>query len=574
MYSNSNWAGSLIRCCYDLGVRHFCIAPGSRSAPLALACFHASSLLSGIKLHTHFDERGLAFLALAISRACDQPVVLICTSGTAVANMYPAVLEAWQCRVKLWVFSADRPDRLLHCGANQAIQQKELFGKNVVGSFNFIKPHNRDACVEQWARMSEQVSENGPVQLNCQFDEPLYEHDAGYIKGLEEKTSLSTHVAKSAQTSGELLAGQLNRLSAPPINLTITIARLLAAFKDSEYRSTIVILGSLSPSEAVILQPWLEQLKCAVIADISSQFRFAEYRNLISHADLLLVKPALLSADRILQFGGRIVSKRVNQWLAESNAQYYLLDQNSLPLDPTKRAQQLQIDFAEFTHKLSPESLVHGGIDKLKNQNNLIANSVENLLLTDWNEAAVCQSSLERMTGRIALMPGNSLSIRMLDSYSTKTRASIDVYANRGASGIDGLIASACGLASGAYDQIIAVIGDTSFLHDLNSLALLKALAVPVKILVLNNNGGQIFSCLPSAKQDGFEQLFSMPHGYSFNRVCEQFNVAYGLASSRAQFDTVVEGWLNQKHSAVLECQLPEGAQYLKALSSEVTAVL
>ncbi|SMF41544.1 2-succinyl-5-enolpyruvyl-6-hydroxy-3-cyclohexene-1-carboxylate synthase [Alteromonadaceae bacterium Bs31] len=547
MYTNAHWAGGLIRCCYELGVRAFFIAPGSRSAPLALASFHAKAFFSDIQLHTHFDERGLAFLALSVSRVNKRPVVIITTSGTAVANLYPAIVEAKQCARPLWVFSADRPDKLLDCGANQAIQQKHLFGKNVAKSLNFTLPNIESDLLAQQEQLVQLQGVNGPVQVNCQFDEPIYAGKNEYIEGLKNKPSLA-----AVHQQGHSFQSEQNEF--------------FSKFEPLDYAQLVVVLGSLSPEEADTIEPWLKQLECPVIADTTSQFRFSSLVNLVSQADILLADSKFITADCVFQIGGRIVSKRINDWLANTPSNYYLVDQQAMALDPSQKAIQYWVVFEALVQKIPSKLFKHPALSEILKRNQLLRGVIEEQLSKQWNEAAVCHFAISQMKGRVALMPGNSLSIRMLDSYATSCGANIRVFANRGASGIDGLIASACGLSLGGFDQVLAVIGDTSFLHDLNSLALTATLPAPVKFLVLNNDGGKIFSFLPALEQEAYEQLFSMPHGYEFSKICEQFSLDYYSADSREGFEEIFGNFITSKTSAVLECCLSSDADELKSL--------
>jgi len=570
MHTNASWAGGLIRYCYEQGVREFCIAPGSRSAPLAIACFHAKTYFPDIRLHTHYDERGLGFFALGLVRVGDAPVVVITTSGTAVANVYPAVVEAWQTCQPLWVMSADRPDSLLGCGANQAIQQKDLFGINANFSVNLTRPTNPQAWRGQVAMLAELGGTRGPAQLNCQFDEPLYQQPEDYLSGLAQPIPVVNVALEQAQHSVQTTGQKTVQKTAQVQGLRA----FLQSFELSASASTIVVLGALSPGEADILGPWLRTLKCPIFADIGSQFRFGALPNVIAHADLLLLKPAEVKPNRILQLGGRIVSKRINRWLPDAAENYFLLDQNNQKLDPSGKSTQYHVNYSEFVKYLPGDKLVSPVLQQLLGSSEALGKRISAYLKGQWHEAVVCQQVMASIEGRVALMPGNSLSIRMLDSYSTQTKAQILVYANRGASGIDGLLATAAALAHGQFDYVVAVIGDTSLLHDINSLSLLSKSPLPVKLLVLNNDGGQIFATLAAAQQEGFNALFAMPHGLEFSHACAQFSLEYRAVHTTEEFQGQCKAWLNSANSSVLECRLLGGAEPLKHLVQRLSEPL
>ncbi|WP_075184557.1 2-succinyl-5-enolpyruvyl-6-hydroxy-3-cyclohexene-1-carboxylic-acid synthase [Teredinibacter haidensis] len=543
---NAVFAGNIIGTLYQQGVRHIGIAPGSRSAPLALAAFYAKEKFPDIKLHTHFDERGLAFYALNLARVTNSPVVVITTSGTAVANLYPAVIEAYETHTPLWVVSADRPDRLLGCGANQAVQQKALFGHNVLRSFNFVAEHNN------WPQALQSMGElKGPVQINCQFDEPLY-------GGSREDYLQALTVAEPG-------------IDKPKARVFEVDLRSVVQNNDS----IIIVLGSLTVAQADVLRPWISQLNCLVIADIASQFRFSDATNIISHADLLLLSDTvfqLLQPACVLQLGGRIVSKRIHQWLENRAGDYWLLEEDGKALDPSHRAKQLQLNFSDLEIQLEPQALTYPESDALLEMNARIEREVERLLCDQWSEAAVCHQLINHCLDNTALLAANSLSVRMLDSYASGHQPTLKVFTNRGASGIDGLIASAAALAWGECRQVVLVIGDTAFLHDLNSLALLAKLPCPVKILLLNNHGGQIFGLLDAGKEEAFSDLFVMPHQLKFEKVSQQFGLAYFSARTTVEYRESLSRWLLADHSAILECEIEAGSVALITQNLEALA--
>lgn len=540
--TNAVWASALLTACYRNGMRHLCIAPGSRSAVLAVAAAHLRERCADLTLHTHFDERGLAFFALGLARATNSPVAVITTSGTAVANLHPAVVEAFESSIPLWVVSADRPDHLLGCGANQAIHQKQLLGSHVLFNVNYGLPETTAALNKQIDALALGMQCLGPIHVNCQFDEPLYDAVSLYDTVPEGDTLARTTCA------------------VVPVTTESTWIKHLC-----EHASTLVVLGALTPAQARTLEPWLQQLTCPIIADVTSQFRFSLLPTLLSYADLLLSSPRFsenLVVEQVLQLGGRIVSKRINRWLTLHAGTYVLLSEQHASLDPTHQALQVRVDFDALE---TPPSWSFPTVDALLRADKKLSEAQMELLRTQWSEAAVCkQLSAHLPAKNTALFAGNSLSIRMLDSYGIPSRASVDVYGNRGASGIDGLIASAAGLVWGNVERVILVIGDTAFLHDLNSLALFKRLPKPIKVLLLNNNGGQIFGMLPALDTSVYEELFAMPHHYNFQHACRQFDIDYVSVNSRSQFDQQLVAWLSDGTTSVMECCFTDSLAVLR----------
>ncbi|WP_045858910.1 2-succinyl-5-enolpyruvyl-6-hydroxy-3-cyclohexene-1-carboxylic-acid synthase [Teredinibacter purpureus] len=534
MRENGLWAATLLRGCYEWGVRHICIAPGSRSAPLAIAAYYAQKALPGITLHTHFDERGLGFFALNLARVTESPTIIITTSGTAVANVHPAIIEAYETATPLWVLSADRTDDLLNCGANQAIQQKNVFGLNVLSAANFTV----DSPIE--TLLGEVATTAGPIHLNCQFAEPLYlTREAGFLSVLRETDFSSKRCNNfSEKVENPLLSRRLDNIAAG---------------------NTIVVLGALTPSQALALTPWLQLLQCPIVADVASQYRFSGSAQLVEYADVLLHSPdnlALLQADCVVQFGGRIVSKRLNRWLAQREGEYWLFAEHAKNLDPTHKAMQYPIKFCEIDHYVAPSTLVHSGTAGLLQASRRVRDAVPALLANQWSEAGVCWALLSNELDNAAIFAGNSLSIRMLDTYCAANHKNSPIHTNRGASGIDGLVASAVALgwSKMAIKQIILIVGDTALLHDLNSLALAEKSALPLKIIVLNNNGGRIFGLLPAVHEAAYTELFVMPTEKTFDGACLQFGMAYQQANDMPSFKTALTTLLNGTASMMLEC--------------------
>lgn len=542
--NNQSWSQAIIATLFAQGVRHFCVAPGSRSAPLSLAVFARQTDAEGdlVKIHTHFDERGLGFFALNLAKATLQPVVVICTSGTAVANLHPAVIEAWESQVPLIVLSADRPDALHNCGANQAIAQKALFGGQVNCSANFTLPDTEQELTEQLQRLSSCCNALAPSQINCQFDEPLYPG---------EKRAGNTAIPLQ----------QLPRQDA--------LKKLEHCAQNSE--RTLIILGALSANAATLIQAWLQAGSALVFADINSQYKFGELSGKLHYYDLCLLNSEFVNNFKpqlIIQIGGRLVSKRLNAWLANNPVDYFLLNSTDRDLDPTHQAQRITAELSEVNELVSGAFLRWRDREFLLQADRFLNDSIGTALQTQWSEPAVCVQLAKLLCDEHALFIGNSLAIRMFDSWLPVLQQRPVIFSNRGASGIDGLVASCAALAHADFSQVFAVLGDTSVLHDLNSLALLREPAVAVKVVVLNNNGGRIFSLLPAAQQAAFEPLFAMPHDLTFQSAAELFGLRYFHAEGWQSLPGALESFVAHDGSAILECSITKnsGISHIQAL--------
>ncbi|WP_018015626.1 2-succinyl-5-enolpyruvyl-6-hydroxy-3-cyclohexene-1-carboxylic-acid synthase [Teredinibacter turnerae] len=553
--NNVVWAKALLESLRASGVTDFCVAPGSRSAPLAMALNELAQRDPQVAMHTHFDERGLGFFAMSLSRSRGEPVVVITTSGTAVANLYPAVIEAWESCVPLVLLTADRPDYLIHCGANQAIEQKHLFQNHVIHSHNFTLPHSQEMLRQQQKALVTVKSAFRPIHFNCQFDEPLYpENDhpsATAVLGVDDRGDIP------AATSQDDLIRELNQHL-------------------ESSRRTLFVLGGLLPRQAAILAPWLARADGLVFADINSQFRFSGFDNQLHLLDVSLLNPQFIAAfnpDCIVQFGGRLVSKRVNQFLASAEAYYWLVSEREINLDPSRRARRLTLPLPDFGTQVSPALSRWEAKSVVLQNHESIAELVRTNLSVQWHEASIACTVASELTTQDAIFVGNSLAIRMLDSWLPQLDIKPAVFSNRGASGIDGLLASAVALSHGTCRQVVVLLGDTSLLHDLNSLALLRKARKPIKIVVLNNDGGRIFGMLPAGEQTAYESLFAMPPGQSdFLNVARQFSLAYFCATEHGSLRAVLGTVLSSPEHALLECKIDgdAGVERIKLLMTRL----
>ncbi|WP_028886393.1 2-succinyl-5-enolpyruvyl-6-hydroxy-3-cyclohexene-1-carboxylic-acid synthase [Teredinibacter turnerae] len=553
--NNVVWARALLDTLRASGVTDFCVAPGSRSAPLAIALNELAQCDAQIAIHTHFDERGLGFFAMSLSRSRGEPVVVITTSGTAVANLYPAVIEAWESCVPLVLLTADRPDYLIHCGANQAIEQQHLFQKHTMYSHNFTLPTSQEMLRHQQHTVAGVKSAFRPIHLNCQFDEPLYPENGH--PGATDALGNTARADISSVTSQDDLLQQLKQ-----------------HLKSSQ--RTLFVLGGLLPRQAAMLAPWLGRADGLVFADINSQFRFGGFDNQLHLLDVSLLNPQFIAAfnpDCIVQFGGRLVSKRVNQFLACASARYWLVNERDINLDPSRRAHRLTLSLADFCKQVSPALSRWEAKSVVLQNHESIAEDVRTNLSVQWHEASIASTVVSELTTQDALFVGNSLAIRMLDSWLPQLDIQPAVFSNRGASGIDGLLASAVALSHGTCRQVVVLLGDTSLLHDLNSLGLLSKARKPIKIVVLNNDGGRIFGMLPAGEQTAYESLFAMPPGQSdFLNVARQFSLAYFCATEHGSLRAVLGTVLSSPEHALLECKIDgdAGVERIKLLMTRL----
>ncbi|WP_051326766.1 2-succinyl-5-enolpyruvyl-6-hydroxy-3-cyclohexene-1-carboxylic-acid synthase [Aliagarivorans taiwanensis] len=540
---NVLWAELLIEECLRWGIRDFCIAPGSRSTPLTVAVARHPKA----NAHCHFDERGLGFFALGMAKTQQRCVALITTSGTAVANLYPAVIEARQTGVPLLLLTGDRPAELLDSGANQAIIQQRIFADYPV--FQAVLPEPTTAISPAMLlgsvdnALAAQQQSPGPVHFNCPFREPFYpeqnqQHLADYLAPLANWLSTDQPYTRYPQ-SGVQIA---------------TEARWL----DWQQRKGLVVVGQQTPAQARAILAWAEQLGWPVVADVQSQLQGLP--GVISQAELLVRQPdtaKALEPELIVQFGGFLVGKRLQNWLASSDAEYWYVDVLKLRHDPSHRLQQRWVCRASEWLTAHPASTQHRDYAKLWRA---VSNKVQPLIdaaLREDSELSACAALAMSLPAASQLFIGNSMLVRLFEALGCDISAA-EVQCNRGASGIDGLIASAAGQAAASGQSTTLIIGDTSALHDLNSLALAKRYRL--NVLVVNNDGGEIFKLLPGLNDPQLAQdYYQMPHQLDFSAAAQQFKLAYRHSQTLAEFSRDYQQLLDDGQGGVIELSFAPG---------------
>lgn len=508
---NQTYCDFIIQLLIKAGFQDFCIAPGSRSAPLAIAAQNRANL------HLHFDERGLGFFALGLAKS-GQPAVVICTSGTAVANLIPSAIEAYQSNQRLVFLTADRPSELIDVGANQAINQQGLLQPNICQEVQLTAPTTEQDINQALVHIAHAMVQTGPIHINVALREPLYGH-------------------------GPVLTRmpQLPKPSMPAAKPSEQLAQITGR--------CVLVAGELTANEAQAVSALAATTGCFILADVNSQLSTNE--RVVHAADLLAKANGLEGVDSVVQFGGRIVSKALNHWLATQNfCQYYLVRSHYQNLDPTGKAEQIEGDMAYYCQQLAMQSLTPADInlDPIERFQRYICEQ-------SFGELSACKQLLATLSNPWQLFVGNSLPIRMIDQLLPRN---VGIYSNRGASGIDGIIATAAGLATQA--PTVLLIGDTSALHDLNSLALARQ--QPLIIIILNNNGGNIFDMLPPSGQPYQSQLFTMPHGRTFVAAATLFGLGYQACHHKADFQQALEAALAQT----------EGAQIIEVMAKPYQA--
>lgn len=500
------------------GLTDAVVSPGSRSTPLALAVAEDD----GIRVHVVHDERSAAFTALGLGIATGRPAVLLCTSGTAAVNLHPAVVEAHQAAVPMIVVTADRPPELHGVGAPQTIDQRHLYGASVRWycepgpAVSAASAGWRHLARDAWTRTLGTTP--GPVHLDLAFREPLL------------------------GTVGDL-PPVLEPL-APPIPgaswgmLDEELGRLVAA---ASGRRGVLVVGAraaLDHSDVAEVLRLAEHLGWPVLADGPSGCR-RPHPHVVTTADQVLRHDgaaSLLGAEVALRIGGLHASKVLDEWLLRSGALQFGVDRYALVPDPRRvLVRGLPADPATVCRQLVSARPTPGPVSWMQDWRRVddaarLAIDAAVAVGGAISEPAAAVESLAAVPDGGTLVVSSSMPVRDLEWFAP-ARDHVQVVSNRGANGIDGVTSTAVGVAL-SWTPTVLLIGDVAFLHDTGALVGLTRRGVALVIVVIDNDGGGIFSFLPQAEaldEERFEQLFGTPHGLDVVAVAE----AHGLPGER-----------------------------------------
>ena len=533
---NTLWAEAIIEELTRAGARHAVVCPGSRSTPLALAC--ARSV--GLKTWSVVDERTAAFFALGIALESGRPAILLATSGTAGAHFLPAVMEASASGVPLFILTADRPWELHGFGAAQTMPQENLYGV-FARAFSGLSPpeasstalvHLRAVVCQTAAAAC--AAPRGPVQLNVPFREPLAPSPGDVTPpGLSE-------LALKGRAPAPFLrfAGPDETSLAPAAELAQVSARL------RQVERGIIVCGPRAAADGfgAAVNSLSRATGYPVFAEAASQARWGpETDGVISQYDLLLRDADFALAhlpELILRFGGGLTSKRLSEWMEESAAPVILLSDGGAAADPLHRAEvMLRGNASANARALSGLGLRqvgawHGAFVKRQAVATQLLKSVFESQ-PHLTEPLIAFETVRALPRGAQLFLASSMPVRDVDAFAPACPQELRVFSNRGVNGIDGTLSSALGASVAAGRPTVLLTGDLAFLHDLNGLLIAKRYRLPLTIVVVNNDGGGIFSFLPVAQLGApFEELFATPHGLNLKHAAALFEARYLSPSS------------------------------------------
>ncbi|PTI15541.1 2-succinyl-5-enolpyruvyl-6-hydroxy-3-cyclohexene-1-carboxylic-acid synthase [Staphylococcus warneri] len=480
---------------YAYGVREVVISPGSRSTPLAIAL----EAHPNIKTWIHPDERSAAFFALGLIKGSQRPVAILCTSGTAAANYTPAIAESQISRIPLIVLTSDRPHELRSVGAPQAINQVNMFSNYV--NFQFDMPiadgttNMLDTIHYQMQIASQYLygPHKGPIHFNMPFREPL-------TPNLDRKDLLKSET--------KTLPHYQKMVHVDPIKDKI------------EKPKGLIIVGDMQHQEVDQILTYSTVFDIPVLADSLSQLRRHNHPNVITTYDLLYRAGMDWDVDFVIRVGKPVISKKLNQWLKTTTA-FQILVQNNDKIDvfPVPPDVSYEISANDFFRSLMEERTIDrkAWLQQWQSLEKQARIEINDFLQHATDEAAYVGTLLSKLTNEDALFVSNSMPIRDIDNLLFDNEA--EIYANRGANGIDGVVSTALGMA--VHKNVTLLIGDLAFYHDMNGLLMSKINDIHLNIVLLNNDGGGIFSYLPqkASAAEYFERLFGTPTGLDFEHA-------------------------------------------------------
>lgn len=508
-----------------LGVEKVVISPGSRSTPLAYACMKEP----GLEVYRQIDERSAAYFALGLAKASGNPVMLLCTSGTAAANYFPAVVEAYYARVPLLIVTADRPHELREVGAPQAINQINLFGSHVkwAADLPMPEPENRLEFLSRHLHRSvasAKTEPKGPVHLNVPFREPLR---------IDFEQSYATR-------------GEMDHFTRESVLPEAAKQFLLQLFQKER---GLIVAGEMTTPMPPAFWEFAAKLNWPILADPLSNLRAnvePRFQHLIIDSyDALLKNEGFKQAmipEVVVRFGPQPVSKPLALYLASAKpAAYVAFDESPMLRDAQSVVtHHIQAPSDTFWQLPVMQKDINPYSDQWQKASALYWRLVDTHCKTEMDEGVLAKVFFEELD-RCDLVVGSSMPIRDTDTFFRTTGKDIKIFANRGANGIDGVVSTAFGVQAAAKRPTYLFIGDLSFLHDMNGLIASKMQETDITIVVMNNDGGGIFSYLPQSEEERhFEALFGTPTGLKFEDAAHMYDAEYAAVNTKQELTTAL----------------------------------
>ena len=575
---NTYWAELIVEELMRCGVDYFVISPGSRSTPLVVAAARHKKVGTIVCA----DERNSGFHALGYARAAGMPAAVITTSATAAANLYPAIIEASNDNVPMVVLTADRPPELIDTGQNQTIDQVRMFGNYTRFAYDMpcpdrnIDPASVLSAIDQAVYRSKS-HDAGPIHINCRYRKPLEPVNTriprGYACGIESWNSLKKPLTQYSSAAGLPSADDIDRL-----------VKLI-----DKTRRGMIIAGRLNnPAERNAVGDLINKLSWPAYTDITSGLPMTWRRSgIIRYFDQDLLSDKFkdaAAAELVVHIGRRTTSKRIPLFFRDRPPKHYIVIKDSpARYDPACFVtMHVHGDIARTCDELicrvkaqrqSKYSRFLAGKARLADE--IIADNIAGT--NSISEPFVAREISDMIANGSCLFLSNSMPIRDMDLYAACSKEDVAIAANRGASGIDGVISTASGFAAASGKMTTLLIGDMAFIHDINALAVLKSVKVPVIAVVINNSGGGIFHFLPIAKsQDVFEEYFAAGHSFTFEGAVQTFQLDYYKTPDKDSFKAAYRQAVQNKKPAVIEVLTDrrENLKLRKTIKKQIIKIL
>lgn len=588
------WAEWLLEGLLAAGVRRAVVSPGSRSTPLVLAIGRAEAA-GRLDVTVIVDERAAAFFALGQGRVTGEPSLLVCTSGSAGAHYLPALVEAAEARIPMLALTADRPPELRGRGASQTIEQSGMYAHYARRTFEIgpaeAEPRAVDGLLRTGALAvhATRWPDPGPVHINAAFRKPL-EPDGGEHPGVE---ALSRRVASTLGAG--LAAPDVPTTVPPPDTLDAVAERLRSASRG------LLLLGPCGPCgapSAEAVSALVGATGFPVVAEATSQHRFGPIR----HTPALDVSEPLFGSSRfleraapdlILQVGGVPTGRALGAWIADSGVERIILARHGVP-EAFNQAARIVIGDLEPTLRALVDRLAlrNGGrgpgpgVEAVAGWTEAVVRAAEQArsLAADaadrsGSQGEAVRAAVEAVPRGGVLIVGNSMPVRDVDFYVPAGDRDITVLSQRGAAGIDGLIAGAAGSVVASGRPTLLLLGDVSFQHDVGGLAAAAAVEAPLAVLVIRNGGGRLFDLLPVHDLPGvgptFDRYFLTPPAVDIGLAAEAFGVRTALATGRQEVYETVRSCLGGRGAMVIDVPVrPDGARELRRVTAAFDARL
>ena len=520
--SNSTLSKTICELLKHHNIKNICISPGSRNTPLTNMLINDEFF----NCYSILDERSSAYFALGISKSNGDSAVILTTSGTAVGNLLPAIIESDQSMSPLIIISADRPNKLIGTGENQTINQQNIFRNNIRDFINVESElDSSNSFVNKINLMilkSKGLKEEppGPIHINIAFNEPLI-----------DELNFKSFKIKTLKKESKSISKSIKNYKRP----------LIVCGQIDTYKNINKKILNLS-----------EKLNAPIIAEITSQLRFNNtHPNILSHYEFFIED--IIEPDCIIQFGKKpTISKKLTKLI--NNCEHRILFSDSKGYN----------DDCKNVFPLSCIIKIENTTDSqwssnLKSLNTSIESKLASLNDELFYDGSIISNILKTLKNNDNVFIGNSLCIRNMNKYSINSNNSINIFCNRGASGIDGITSTALGMAiMNKEHNNLLITGDLSFIHDLNALLIAQLNKINLTIIIMNNNGGQIFSKLPYAKtDDNFKKYWLTPQKIQIKNIAQLYNLKYfeihSLADLKEKFSHIIEDTAQNLNVNIIE---------------------